>query len=80
MIAFAMAIALSGACGTTAQQRRKPVGHVVKKVVVGTVALAGTLAAIGLLYGLIECADRSGGACNVPIGDAGDEDPELRQK
>jgi hypothetical protein len=75
-LALALAIVFSGACGTTARQRRKPVGQIVKTVAVGTAALI----AIGALYGLIACADENGGACAIGAGDGDDPEPELPQR
>lgn len=74
-VALALAIAL-GACGTTARERRKPVGQVVKTVAAGTIALV----AVGVIYGLIACAESNHGSCAIGAGGGDEPEPELPQR
>lgn len=59
---LALVLALCSACATTARQRRATVN----RTIAASVIAVGTIAAIGLLYGLIHCAEENGGSCQLP--------------
>lgn len=55
-------VLVCSACATTARQRRTRVNQ----TIAASVVAVGVVAGVMVIYGLVDCADRHGGSCQLP--------------